>query len=469
MIPLPSPDALSRIMIGLGCFLLLPVLFCGGTPFRGGRKYLILGLFCVASCLAPLASTWFGFVLWVELASIALVLLIASRDPFAAKLYLYVQLAAGGILLLGAAQISTLPLLAPLGEVPKGVLPFFLVGLGIKSAFPLLHFWLPRTYEHAPLEALLLSSYTATMGIYGLLRLVTDPSPGLLLTGTAMALYGAFQALMQSRPRRILAYSTMSQLGFVVTALATGTPSGRDAAIFFAVVHVLSKGLLFCSTENILPPFIMRSIFRNAPDYSGSLFFFTLGALTMAGFPGTAGYLAKDGVLTALGSPWALHALQLAGAGTMLYLCKLGYGVFYAPFCPEMPSKGSKETKQSFVPSFSFPVSMILFAFPLLFLRISPESTLSLSFASKTFWSWSALTGSLLLLGGVLAFFLLVLRRIPTFQSCSFPDVDLLVYRLVPLGKGGMHNLRKIHSGKLRLSFTIFAFALLGIFLLFSL
>ena len=111
MIPLPWPDPLSRIMIVLGCFLILPVLFCGRTPFRGGRTYLILTLFCTASCLAPLASSWFGFVLWMELASIALVLLIAFRDPFGAKLYLYVQLAAGGMMLLGAAQISTLPLL----------------------------------------------------------------------------------------------------------------------------------------------------------------------------------------------------------------------------------------------------------------------------------------------------------------------------------------------------------------------
>ena len=247
MIPLPWPDALSQIMIALGCFLLLPVLFCGGTPFRGGRTYLILGLFCVASCLAPLASSWFGFVLWMELASIALVLLVAFRDPFAARLYLYVQLAAGGILLLGAARISTLPLLAPLGGVP------------------------------------------------------------------------------------------------------------------------------------------------------------------------------------------------------------------------------SKEARQSLLPSFSFPVSMILLAFPLLFLGISPENTLLLSFASGISWSWSSLGRSLLLLGGVLGFFLLGLRRIPNFQGCSFPDVDLLVYRLPPLWEPGLQRLRKIHSGKLRLSFTIFGFALLGIFLLFSL
>jgi len=466
VIPLPSPDILSRIMMGLGCFLLLPVLFCAATPFRGGRKYLILALFCVASCMAPLASSWFGFVLWVELASIALALLMAFRDPFAARLYLYVQLTAGGILLLGAAQISTLPLLAPLGEVPKEILPLFLIGLGIKSAFPLLHFWLPRTYEHAPLEALLLSSYTATMGIYGLLRLITEPSRELVCIGVAMALYGAFQALMQSRPRRILAYSTMSQLGFVVTALATGTPSGRDAAIFFAVVHVLSKGLLFCSTEAPPTPFLMRTLFRNFPDYPGGFFFFVLGALTMMGFPGTAGYLAKQGVLTALEYPGALWALQLAGVGTMLYLCKLGYGVFYAPFCPE---RSPKETRQSFLPSFSFSGSMILLGAPLLFLGRSPESASLLAFTSEISWSWSALGSSLLLLGGVLGFFLLVLRRIPNFQRCSFPDVDLLVYRLPPLAEPWLRRLRQIHSGKLRLSFTIFAFSLLGIFFLFSL
>ena len=452
-------------MIGLACFLLLPILLCGSSSFRGGGKVLILVLFCGSACMAPLASTWFGFVIWAELASISLAMLIAFTDRFAARLYLYLQIAAGGILLLGSALMSTPSALAPLGPVSEKALPFFLVALGMKCAFPLLHFWLPRTYEHAPAEALLLSSYTATMGIYGLLRLLTEPSRGIMITGAIMALYGAFQALMQSRPRRILAYSTMSQLGFVVTALATGTLPGRAAAIFFAVVHVLSKGLLFCSTEKALPFFMAKTVLGNLRAYRRSLFFFVLGALSMVGFPGTAGYLAKKAVLSSLDFSPVFWALQLAGLGTMLYLCKLGHVVFFAPSCGE---ESPEKTRQTPVQSFSFPGDMILLGTPLFFLGMSPESAFILSFSPEILRNWSSLGIPVLLLGGSLGLFFL-LRKIPGFLMCSFPDVDLLAYRACFLGKPGMEALRKMHSGKLRLSFAFFGAALVGIFFLFSL
>ncbi len=223
-----SPDALSNMMILLACLLTLSALLFGKSSFLGAWKPLVLLLFCLAASLAALAESWFGFVLWVELSSLALALLVASKDGPVARMYLYSQLTGGALLLLGAALISTPGSLAPLGPVPQAWYPLFLTALGFKAAFPGLHFWLPPTHSRAPSEAsLLLSGYAVKMGIYGLLRLVDEPSPGLLWIGVAMALYGGFQALMQRDFKRILACSTMSQLGFMVQPLPREPP--RDA------------------------------------------------------------------------------------------------------------------------------------------------------------------------------------------------------------------------------------------------
>ncbi len=462
-----SPDSLSLVMVGLALYLTLGTLIYGISSFSGILKPSLLLLFCVSACMAALAKSWFGFVIWAELVSISLALLMAFTNHVSAKLYLYVQLAAGGILLFGTSLISTPFISAPLGPVPGKVIFLFLIALGIKSTFPFLHFWIPRIYEDAPVDALLLSSYAATMGIYGLLRLIEGPSQELMITGVIMALYGAFQALLQSNPRRMLAYSTMSQLGFAVTALATGTSSGRQGAIFFAVIHVLSKTLLFCSTEKIPKAWSIKKIFDNFPTYQGR-FFFLIGALSMAGFPGTGGYMAKKAIQAALVSPLALGALHLAGVGTMLYLCKLGNKVFFNTSFLESSSGESTTRRNSSGFSLTFTASMFFFGIPLLFLGTSPGSAIFLGLSQKTSLSWNSLVLPPILLGGSLGIFALI-RRIPGFQECSFPDMDVLAYQICLIGKPGIQNLRKIHSGKLRLHFLVFAFALLGIFLLFSL
>ena len=464
-----SPDSLSKIMIFLACFLTLPALLFGKSSLQGAWKPLALLLFCSFACMAALASTWFGFVIWVELSSLVLAFLVASEDGPTARMYLYSQLTGGALLLLGAALLSAPGNPAPLGPVPATLQPLFLFALGFKAAFPGLHFWLPPTHSRAPSEvSLLLSGYAVKMGIYGLLRLVDQPSPGLLWIGILMALYGGLQALLQKDFKRVLACSTMSQLGFMAAALATGTSLGREAALFYLVIHALFKGLLFltagsleklCGTRDLS---LLGGMASRAPLV---FVFFLVGAASLGGVPGTGGYVGKGMLKAALrGHAMELWCLQLAGIFTVLYLCKLGYYTFLRP----LPEAVENVPKSSRSLASSGMWAMGTLGIPLLLLGFFPRGIPFFPGEIPELWNFGSLGSALLPLGigGTLFGLFPKLFRprndhVPDAEDLLAPGAALLIPSL------GM--LRKIHSGKIRHLFCFYFLALLGIFALLSL
>jgi multicomponent Na+:H+ antiporter subunit D len=452
-------------MILLACLLTLSALLFGKSSFLGAWKPLTLLFFCLAASLAALAESWFGFVIWVELSSLALALLVASKDGPVARMYLYSQLTGGALLLLGAALISTPGSLAPLGPVPETWYPLFLFALGFKAAFPGLHFWLPPTHSRAPSEvSLLLSGYAVKMGIYGLLRLVDRPSPALLCIGVTMALYGVFQALMQHDTKRLLACHTVSQLGFMVAALATGTPQGRQAALFYLVAHALFKGLLFLTAGSLEKIFGSRdlNLLGGAVRKVPFLFaLFLLGAGAIAGVPGTAGYVGKGMVKSALASyPLPLWSLQLAGVGTVLSFCKFGRYAFLGAFGEKTGGEGKTR---------SLPLTawggMLLLAFPLLLLGILPQKSLLFSGGLEKLWSPGSLGSALLPLGTGAGLFLL-LPKLFRPKSDHFPDAEDLLGPAAKLLRHPLKELRHLHSGKLRYYLFYLTFALIAMLFL---
>ena len=467
-----SPDALSNIMILLACLLTLSALLFEKSSFLGAWKPLTLLFFCFTASLAALAESWFGFVIWMELSSLALALLVASKDGPVARMYLYSQLTGGALLLLGGALISTPGAPAPLGPVPQAWYPLFLFALGFKAAFPGLHFWLPPTHSRAPSEvSLLLSGYAVKMGIYGLLRLVDEPSPGLLWMGVAMALYGGLQALMQRDFKRVLAYSTMSQLGFMVAALASGTPLGRDTALFYLVIHALFKGLLFLTAGSVEKLTGTRDLSLLGGLASGApllLLFFLVGGTSLGGLPGTGGYVAKGMLKIALkGHPGALWSLQLAGVFTALYLCKVGYYAFFRS-APEAAEAHRKlQGRRGDLPLSGVSALGIL-GIPLLFLGFFPEKLPFFAGTLPHLWSGGSLISALLPLGvGGMLFGLFPTLFRP--EGYSLPDAENLFPPAGTLLKPTLSLLRNIHSGQLRKLLHFYFLALLGILTILSL
>ncbi len=192
---------------------------------------------------------------------------------------------------------------------PTLIALLLLCGVAGKSAqFPL-HTWLPDAMAGpTPVSALIHAATMVAAGIYLIARLL----PVFLLSSTALVVLGvmaavtmvgsAICALAQDDIKRVLAYSTVGQLGYMAGALATGD---RDAAVFHLLTHGAFKALLFLAagvvihasrTNSLTAMSRMPDLRKHAPDAFWTM---TLGLLALAGIPPLAGFFSKESVLTA--------------------------------------------------------------------------------------------------------------------------------------------------------------------------
>ena len=137
---------------------------------------------------------------------------------------------------------------------PIAGLPFFILGIGIKTAFLLLHFWVPWGYPAASFPcSVLLAALCTKVGVYAVAR-VLPPSPFINIMGACMAIVAVTLALLQSDLRKLLSYHIISQVGYMVAGVGLGTSIGIDGGLLHLVNHMIYKALLckrwitdFCS------------------------------------------------------------------------------------------------------------------------------------------------------------------------------------------------------------------------------
>ena len=145
--------------------------------------------------------------------------------------------------------------LLPTSPWRDATLAFLIVGFGLKVGLVPLHVWLPLAYPAAPIPAAaVISGAISKAGVIGLLRFLPleaalpDWGAALAAVGLVSAFYGVAVGITQANPKTVLAYSSVSQMGFIATvlgmALAAGNDSANVAAAFYAAHHVLAKGAL---------------------------------------------------------------------------------------------------------------------------------------------------------------------------------------------------------------------------------
>jgi len=226
--------------------------------------------------------------------------------------------------------------LAP-GTATAVTLLFFLAVVGKSAQFPL-HVWLPDAMEGpTPVSALLHAATMVAAGVFLVVR--ADPlfaqAPAtrtvMLALGAATALFAACLALVQTDIKKVLAYSTCSQLGYMVAALGAGSVLG---GFFHLTTHAFFKALLFLAAGSAI-----HAVHSNDIGDMGGLAkrmpltttAFIVGALALAGIPGLSGFFSKDMVLEAvegkLGSlPWA--ALLATAFLTAFYMGRVVFVAF---------------------------------------------------------------------------------------------------------------------------------------------
>jgi multicomponent Na+:H+ antiporter subunit D len=282
------------------------------------------------------------FIFW-ELLAISSVFLIwarrTNRALRAGQRYLLIQVTSGVLLLAGALvhyrQTGSLDFDFIGLEGVSGTLIF--IAFGIKCAFPFLHNWLTDAYPEAtPTGTVFLSAFTTKVAVYALAR----GFPGtevLVYIGAAMTCFPIFYAVIENDLRRVLAYSMINQIGFMVCGVGIGTALSLNGAESHAVSDVIFKGLLFMSMGAVL----FRTGEINGSNLGGlyktmpkTAILCIVGASSISAFPLFSGFVSKSMVMTAMieeGYDYLWLMLLFASAGVFHHAgIKIPYFAFFA-------------------------------------------------------------------------------------------------------------------------------------------
>ena len=215
------------------------------------------------------------------------------------------------------------------------------VGLGVKLAALLLHIWLPYAHAEAPTPvSALLSPAMIGIGAYGLLRLWLELLTGsyaeyslyINLWGLATIIYGGAMALMQDDIKKVLAYSSISQMGYILFGLGSESVLGITGATMMYVTHGLGKAILFMMAGSIILQTGTRSMSKLgglAGKMPYTAVITMIGALTIIGIPPTSGFMAEwilfNGVLQTGVNQWDSLRVAAFGIGILATVLSSAY------------------------------------------------------------------------------------------------------------------------------------------------
>ncbi|HAU68138.1 MAG TPA: Na(+)/H(+) antiporter subunit D [Gammaproteobacteria bacterium] len=211
-----------------------------------------------------------------------------------------------------------------------------LIGILINAAAPPVSAWLADAYpEASPTGSVFLSAFTTKTAVLALILLFPG-EPVLIGVGLYMVMYGIIFALLENDARRILAYSIVNQVGFMVCAIGIGTELALNGAAAHAFAHIIYKALLFMSAGVVVYRVgkskctDLGGLFRTMPltTICG-----IIGALAISGFPMTSGFVTKTMISQAAATEslmFVYMALAAASAGVFLHAgIKFPWFVFF--------------------------------------------------------------------------------------------------------------------------------------------
>ena len=294
------------------------------------------------------------FCFWemMTIGSVCLILARRTKKAYeAAFRYTLVHVAGGLILLAGIIiHISTTGSIEFkfLGLDSPGAWLIF-IGFGVNCAWPILHAWLPDAYPEATVTgAVVLSTFTTKTAIYVLARSFPGTET-LIWIGASMTVFPIFYALVENDLRKVLSYSLIDQVGFMVVGIGIGTELALNGVAAHAFCHILYKALLFMSMGSVLHMTgkIKATVLGGLSKYMPlTSIFCMVGAASIAGLPFFNGFISKTMIIDAAGTEHhniAWLALMFASASAIIIPgIKVPYLAFFGKDSSLTPSEAPK-------------------------------------------------------------------------------------------------------------------------------
>jgi multicomponent Na+:H+ antiporter subunit D len=321
------------------------MVFVGGLySFRIARWYELAAAFAYAAgaigvCFAGDLITLFLY--WELMAIFSTIVVWCGGTPGAraAGIRYAIMHLLGGVILkvgiegvvIGTGSIQIQPMLAT--DFSTWMI---LIGILINAAAPPVSAWLADAYpEASPTGSVFLSAFTTKTAVLALIMLFPG-EPVLIGIGLFMVMYGIIFALLENDVRRILAYSVVNQVGFMVVAVGIGTEMALNGATAHAFAHIIYKALLFMSAGVVIyrtgknKCMELGGLFRTMPL---TCVCGIIGALAISSFPLTSGFTTKSMISQAAvdgNLVWVYMALTAASAGVFLHAgIKFPWFVFF--------------------------------------------------------------------------------------------------------------------------------------------
>ena len=325
------------------------------------------------------ATQWIGMIIFWELMAVASwLIVIVSRTEKATKAgfrYLLVHMLGGNLLLAGIIiKMSQGSMMIECLTGQQDIAYWLiLAGVAVNAAIPPLNAWIADAYPESTMGGTVyMASYTTKVGVFCLIKLFAG-TEFLLYFGVFMAVWGACMALIENDLRRLFSYHIISQLGYMVAALAIGGAGGIDGASAHLFNNILYKGTLFMCSGVLIAATGKRKISelgglgKKMPLTASC---FAIASMAIAGFPLLNGFVSKSVVMNTVaesGQHWAELLLMLASVGTLMSITlKINYFVFWGK------SDNQLSVDESQVPM-NRKIAMILGAFGCIVTGIFPN------------------------------------------------------------------------------------------------
>ncbi|MGM0605344.1 MAG: Na(+)/H(+) antiporter subunit D [Halobacteriota archaeon] len=348
-------DPASRIMaIGVAIIATAAVVYSWGSA--APRVQTAFALSYIAATIGTIyAGDWLSLIFFWELMAVTSTALVwhYGGDAVRAGYRYAIAHGIGGTLLLGAVVVhfveaGSFLFTAETGIVAGAAALLAALGIGVNCGFIVLHTWLPDTYPEPHVAAsVFLSVFTTKTAVLVMYRAFPDGAAWLAYLGGAMAVYGAFFALLQYDPRRLLSYHIQAQVGYMLAGIgAAAMIADSSFATAGGIAHmfnnVLFKSLLFMAVGVV----IYRTGEEDIRNLGGlwkvmpiTFAAYLVGALSITAVPGFNGFISKGMVIDSahevdqipllMGEDLLWWLLIVGAIGTLLSFIKLGYYIFF--------------------------------------------------------------------------------------------------------------------------------------------
>lgn len=334
-------DPLGRVFaLAFAIYAVIASVYAWQESGRGAKTFsMLLAAGGIGVVLAGDLLTLYFFWELLTISSLFLIWQGSSRGALGAGFRYLIMHLSGGICLLAGLLLhwqATGSLEFEQMRLEDAASWLMAIGMLTNAAVPPLHAWLPDAYPRATIYGtVFLSAFTTKAAVYALARAFPQSEP-LVWLGAIMALYGAVFAVLENDIRRLLGYSIVSQVGYMVCGVGLGTALSINGASAHAFSHIFYKGLLLMSAGAV----IFATGRGKLTDLGGlarpmrwTLVLMMIGAFSISGAPLLNGFVSKSLVVSAAAyelRPWIEMMLLVASMGTFLHTgLKLPWFTFF--------------------------------------------------------------------------------------------------------------------------------------------